>query len=160
CEASRYALGCRVMNWSECWPMRAMNRIGRLVASWAARLAMALCIAASSVAAQGAPFPLGEGHDPYVAVDTAGTAHVAWVHAASALTSEVHSCQVARGATGCSHLQTFPGGHGGQPFVLLTPSGTIDLVYPRYVEEDIQLWTSTNGGLGFSGPVKYATAPG
>jgi len=61
----------------------------------AATLLLGLAVAPASASA--APGFLGRGHDPGVAVDAAGTAHVAWLAEAAGQEGVLEYCQVPRG---------------------------------------------------------------
>ena len=60
-----------------------------------------LAVLLGAAPAAAAPGFLGRGHDPGVAVDPAGTAHVAWLAEAGDAGS-LEYCQVPRGKRACS----------------------------------------------------------
>ena len=81
--------------------------------------------------AAAAPGFLGRGHDPGVAVDGAGTAHVAWLaEAGDAGTLEY--CQVPRGKRACALRRSVPLSEDGfgKVQVLLPRPGTVQIVAP------------------------------
>src|SRR5687768_10453261 len=91
-------------------------------------LLAALLGAAPAVAAPGF---LGRGHDPGVAVDAAGTAHVAWL-TESADAGALEYCQVPRGRRACALRRSIPLSESGfgKVQVLLPRPGTIQIVAP------------------------------
>ena len=96
--------------------------------------------------------------------ESSGTAYVAWERKPPSVTeaSITLFCRIPRGGT-CSSPVVLPIPAPGksdsesvsQAFpVLGTRSGVVYVVGPRYVPNDTLIWTSTNGGVTFSGPVK------
>ena len=78
-------------------------------------------IAAGGRSTCGAPVLLGEGNEPGVTVDAAGTAYVAWVGNGADPTS-LNFCRLPRGATACDVNQqlTVPGTSLSRPFVVVS----------------------------------------
>lgn len=108
--------------------------------------ALAVLALGASTARAAQPFALGPGIFPHAAVDGAGTAHVAWRDL-----TNVFYCRVPRGATACAaKLKLTPSDSPSEvdePYVLLG-NGKVYVVMPRFVD-DVQLWTSSNGGVSF-----------
>jgi hypothetical protein len=102
---------------------------------------------------------LGTGYHPTVAVDAAGVGHAVWsVPGPSVSTDTLRYCRLPRtNPTSCQSPQTLtpPEGRGGDPHVLINGT-TVYVVLPRYVQSDVQVWTST-AGAAFAGPVTIAT---
>ena len=99
--------------------------------------------------ASAAPGFLGRGHDPGVAVDGAGTAHVAWLaEAGDAGTLEY--CQVPRGKRACSLRRSIPLAEDGfgKVQVLLPRPGTVQIVAPLL--RPAALVSSFDGGNTFA----------
>jgi hypothetical protein len=108
-------------------------------------LAGLLC-AAPAVAAPGF---LGRGHDPGVAVDAAGTAHVAWL-ADTGEAGALEYCQVPRGRRACALRRSIPLGESGfgKVQVLLPRPGTVQIVAPLL--RPAALASSFDGGHTFA----------
>ena len=119
----------------------------------ALKIATATLLAALAGAGGGtasaAPGVLGRGHDPGVAVDGAGTAHVAWLaEAGDAGTLEY--CQVPRGTRACALRRSVPLSDDGfgKVQVLLPRPGTVQIVAPLL--RDSALVSSSDGGNTFA----------
>jgi hypothetical protein len=113
--------------------------------------AVVLLTAAATASAAVTPRFLGTGHDPGVAVDSAGTAHVAWL-AESGDQEFAEYCQLPRGARTCRVRRTLPhsGFSSGKAQVLLGPQpGTIYVLAP-VVNDPSVLFRSTDNGAGFT----------
>jgi hypothetical protein len=96
---------------------------------------------------------LGSGADPGVAVDAAGTAHVAWFEEAGD-GEQVRYCQVPRGRKRCVVSRVLPlpdsnGFAGWQMHVLLPAPGSVQIVVPR-VNAPAVLYGSADGGATFA----------
>lgn len=117
---------------------------------------MAVTLMLPVTAQGGTPFSLGKGKGPSLAVDVAGKTHVVFND-----DDKIHYCQLEQGRQGCLQGRTFmaPGGDASKSFVLTTVPNTVYIVMPRYVQSDIQVWKSTNGGApgSFTGPIEAAT---
>ncbi len=103
----------------------------------------ALLLAAAPASAK--PGFLGTGHDPGVAVDDAGTAHVAWF-AENPETLEY--CQVPRGKRACAVRQTFSlGAESGtaKVQVLVPRAGQVIIVAPQFNAPGLMLTSADNG---------------
>jgi hypothetical protein len=102
---------------------------------------------------------LGVGRNPAIAVDASGTGHVAWRVVGSSVTSDtVRYCRLPRAnPTSCQSPQTLtpPGGAADDVQVLVSGT-TVFIVMPRYVQRDVQVWTSV-AGAPFTGPVTVGT---
>jgi hypothetical protein len=116
-------------------------------------LAAALLLAAPAHAA--APFVIGAGENPGLAVDAAGTAYIAWNGTENTGTRSLHFCRLPRGATSCTDTTI-----AGAPFFTLyrpfvTVSGsTVRIVQSRYgfltgEFGRVYQFTSTDGGASF-----------
>jgi hypothetical protein len=116
----------------------------------AAIIAMFVLLAGGSSASAVTPGFLGTGHDPGVAVDAAGTAHVAWLSSAPGATGVVHYCQVPRGRRACAARALVPVERDGfgKVQVLLPRPGTVQIIVPLAVATP--LLTSTDNGATFS----------
>jgi hypothetical protein len=114
----------------------------------AALATFALLAAASPSAA--APGFLGTGHDPGVAVDATGTAHVAWLAEAPGNTGTLEYCQVPRGKRACAVRGSVPleDDGFGKVQVLLPAPGTVQIVAPLL--EKTPLLTSVDNGASFA----------
>jgi len=99
--------------------------------------------------AAAAPGFIGRGHDPGVAVDTAGTAHVAWLAKAGG-GGTLEYCQVPRGRRACALRRSvgLPNDGLGKVQVLLPRPGTIQIVAPLL--RDSALVSSFDGGNSFA----------
>ena len=90
----------------------------------------AIVAALLTAAPAGAATPrfIGTGHDPSVAVDANGTAHVAWPSEQNGATLEY--CQVPRGKRTCTVRLSFPlpDSGAGHPQVLIRGPGLVSIV--------------------------------
>jgi hypothetical protein len=112
---------------------------------------LALLWAAAPAGAAVTPRFLGTGHDPGVAVDGAGTAHVAWL-AESGGQEVAEYCQLPRGARTCTLRRTLPHSSfsSGKAQVLLGPQpGTVYVLAP-VVNDPSVLFRSTDNGASFT----------
>ncbi len=124
-------------------------------------LSVGLAIAAPSAQAA-SPLVIGPGHQPSVAVDNAGTAHVVYNDNA-AVDQVVHYCRLPRRASACGSAQSlvFPGTTTLRPHVF-TDGQTVRILAWRYgispgaFAQDFLL-TSADGGTTFSAPVSVGT---
>jgi hypothetical protein len=119
-------------------------------------LTLLILLAAAAPASAAKPFFVGTGGDPGVAVDAAGTAHVAW-WAESEAGDVVHYCQVQRRERRCTAHLVLPPPSGraipvGDVQVLLPRPGAVLIVAPR-INGQSALFSSADGGATF------ATAP-
>jgi hypothetical protein len=108
-----------------------------------------LVLLAAAAPASAAPGFLGRGHDPGVAVDAAGTAHVAWL-AAAGDAGAIEYCQVPRGKRRCALRRSIAVSEDGfgKVQVLLPRPGTVQIVAPLL--RPAALATSVDGGSTFS----------
>ena len=110
-------------------------------------------VAAPSAGA--APFPIGQGHSPGVAVDGSGTAYISWVGPEAADPSSLQYCRLPRGAQACDVRGTIATGGTSlsRPFVQVEGS-VVRVLSFRYgfttspFAQDL-LFTSTDGGATF-----------
>lgn len=120
--------------------------------------ALVLVVLSAPAAAHAAsPLTIGTGHKPGVAVDAAGTAYLAWYGDESGNTS-LQFCRLPRRAAACDATQRVipaPGGSLSRPFVSVNGS-TVKVASYRYGltggtlgNEEVWLFTSTNGGVNF-----------
>jgi hypothetical protein len=110
--------------------------------------AAALLLAGAAPAAA-APGFLGTGHDPGVAVDRAGTAHVAWL-TDTGDAGAVEYCRVPRGERACASRRQIPLENDGfgKVQVLLPRPGVVQIVAPLL--DPTPLLTSVDGGVTFA----------
>jgi hypothetical protein len=98
-----------------------------------------------------------------VAVDSAGTGYFAWQHNVPGSDNTTMFCKVARGGT-CANpivLPTAPVGFGGGTavdagFPVLGSGSTVYVVAPRFIQQDVVVWTSTDGGITFGPATQVA----
>jgi len=126
-------------------------------------VSLALAFAASALAVTGATIKVGEPvkyGSPSVAVDSAGTAYIAWSNTTGAGGAgyTVEYCTLPAGATACTHTGTLHAGGGAAPVIghvqVLVDGATVIVLAEVYgVEleyEPVQEWTSTDGGATFT----------
>jgi hypothetical protein len=115
---------------------------------------LAALAAAAPASAAVTPKFLGTGHDPGVAVDRGGTAHVAWFTDGPEATGTVEYCQVRRRARTCTLRRTLPLVEEGaaKAQVLVPRRGTVHIIVP-VVTGDTLLFTSGDNGNTFAPPV-------
>lgn len=93
-----------------------------------------------------------------VAVDQSGAGYFGWVHSpGGGASDQAMFCKVARGGT-CSSPIILPGGPGDSgdtdgAFPVLGSGSTVYVVGPRFIEQDVVIWTSTDAGITFGAPV-------
>ena len=131
------------------------------------RMAFVLVVLTLSIAAaaRGAtPVAIGDGRQPAVAVDAAGTAYISWIGPES-LNTSLHFCRLPRGATACAVSSTIatPGDSLTRPFVQVEGNVVRVLSY-RYgltgdrFDADF-LFTSTDAGATFDAGIPVGTTP-
>jgi hypothetical protein len=115
---------------------------------------LAVLAAAAPASAAVTPKFLGTGHDPGVAVDRAGTAHVAWFTEGPEGTGTLEYCQVRRRPRTCTLRRTLPLVDEGaaKAQVLVPRPGTVHIIVP-VVNGDTLLFSSGDGGNTFAPPV-------
>jgi hypothetical protein len=93
-------------------------------------VAFAVCLALAPAAQASTQFTFGAGGVPDIAVDSAGTAHVAWHDSSRPVGQDVVLyCRIPRGARACSNTQTlYTGSAGTLPHVLLPAPGQVVVV--------------------------------
>ena len=106
-------------------------------------------------------FVVGQGQNPGVATDAAGTAYIGWqVNTNADAGDSVQLCVLPKGARACASLATiaFPGsGLGnGQVSVLLPAPGVVEVAVARNLLNvyGYYLGTSVDGGATFNVPVR------
>lgn len=91
-----------------------------------------------------------------VVEDAAGNAYVAWTSRSAAGADVPKFCRIAPGGPCAPISFAVPGGAivdgAAGAFPVLGPGSTVHVVAPRYVRNDVLVWTSTDGGNSF-GPV-------
>jgi hypothetical protein len=116
-------------------------------------VAALLALLATAVPAGAAtPRFLGTGHDPGVAVDRGGTAHVVWLAEAADGSEVAEYCQIPRRARNCTLRRTLPHSSfsGGKAQVVLgTAPGAVYVVVP-VVNDPSVLFRSADNGATFS----------
>lgn len=107
-------------------------------------------VLAAAPGASAAPGFIGRGHDPGVAVDAGGTAHVAWLAEAPDDTGTLEYCQVPRGKRACALRRSVPLSEDGfgKVQVLLPRPGTVQIVAPLL--RPAALASSFDGGDTFA----------
>lgn len=127
-----------------------------------------LLVALATLPAAGAqaatPIPIGDGRQPAVAVDGAGTAYIAWIGAGPDPTP-LYFCRLPRGAAACAVATTIatPGTSLTRPFVQVDGNVVRVLSY-RYgltgdrFDADF-LFTSTDGGATFDAGLQVGITP-
>jgi hypothetical protein len=140
---------------------RARNRILLAV------VGLSLVVAAVLPGAAGAAniFTLdtnpASGASAPVAVDSAGTGYFAWEHNGGSAQDEAMFCKVPRGGTCASPivLPTAPAisgqTHVDGAFPVLGSGSTVYVVGPRFIEQDVVVWTSTDGGSSFAAVTRF-----
>ena len=128
-----------------------------------AAVAALLLLPASARAAT--PLVVGQGADPGLAVDAAGTAYLAWNGTEASGTRSLHFCRLPRGATACAGAATIavPGGSYSlyRPFVSVS-GPLVQITQSRYgfaagsFNQVIQ-FTSTDGGTTFDAGTPVGT---
>jgi hypothetical protein len=106
-------------------------------------------------AAAAAPFAIGSGSEPGLAVDAAGTAYIAYNGAETG--APPHVCRLPRGATACDVVRTLPVVAGtdttSRPTVTVAGARVTVLVHRTGQQTGITRYTSTDGGVTFGAPV-------
>ncbi|HKO38704.1 MAG TPA: hypothetical protein VJU14_10090 [Solirubrobacterales bacterium] len=103
--------------------------------------------------------PVSDGH---VIVDAGGNAYVSWVsEGAGTAIDPVRFCKIAPGGACAPITLSIPGGtsisdSAAAAIPVFGPGGTVYVVAPRYAQNDLFFWTSTNGGLSFDGGTERA----
>src|SRR3954449_5929612 len=105
----------------------------------------------------GTPFTVGTGAHPDLAMDASGLAHVVWRERVDANNYAIRYCQIPAGATACANAQTL-GSPTGLDDPLVVPGAPLYVVVPHYVSDTVDVFTSTNGGASFAGPVTLTQA--
>ncbi|HEY5977897.1 MAG TPA: hypothetical protein VIT85_08575 [Solirubrobacterales bacterium] len=118
---------------------------------------VALLAPASAVANDVATLDANPVTDGHVIVDGAGNAYIGWASEGVGISPEpVKFCKVAPGGS-CSPIDLpIPGAVSLSDSVsaaipVFGPGETVYVVAPRYAQNDVVFWTSTNGGASFDG---------
>jgi hypothetical protein len=117
----------------------------------------------AAAAARAAPISIGQGHVPAVALDSAGTAYIAWN--GTEFNSSLNFCRLPRGATACDATFAIPtpGTSLTRPFVQVE-GNTVRVLSYRYgfstspFDGDL-LFTSTDRGATFGSGVLVGNTP-
>lgn len=130
---------------------------------------LAAALLAPAAAHAGPAYVLGNtsnGSYPHVTAGAPGVFHVAWNDPAA---DSIVYCRVVATANGCQrstavHFNDDPGGSiSGRPgpawIVPGKTAGTLYLALANYVSAKTYVWTSTDDGVTFSGPVKVWGGP-
>jgi hypothetical protein len=132
----------------------------RAVLPGALALATVLALAVNAFALSGTTIKLAEAEHfgpPAVAVDSSGTAFIAWADERGPAYT-VRYCTIPAGATGCSHVNVLTPAGGKEPVIdgvhVLVDGSTVVILADVYgVGEEYepeQEWTSTDGGATFN----------
>ena len=96
----------------------------------------------------------------FITQDAAGTAYIAWVRKTTTGAETPEFCKVPKGGRACTTPVTLPIPAPAESidspsgaFPLLGGGSTVYVVVPRYVVNDVLLYTSTDGGVTFGAPV-------
>lgn len=115
-------------------------------------LALIALLAAVPASAAVTPRFLGTGHDPGVAVDSAGAAHVAWIGETADGQEVAEYCQVPRRARTCTVRRTLAltdWGTGKAQVMLGPQPGAVLVLVPVFTEPAL-LFRSTDNGASFA----------
>ena len=130
--------------------------------SLAAAVAALFLLVASPAGA--APFSVGEGKVPAVAVDDGGNGYIAWN--GNEIPSSLNFCRVPRGATACDQRLTLPtqGDSLTRPFVQVEGGEVVRVLSYRYGLtgarfDGVFLFTSTDRGVTFGPGVMVGDVP-
>ena len=111
-----------------------------------------------------APITIGQGHRPGVAVDSAGTAYIAW-YGPESNTTTLRFCRLPRGAAACDVTSTIaaPGTTLTRPFPIVSGS-TVRVVSYRYGLtgsrfDAVYVFTSTDRGATFDAGRMIGSVP-
>jgi hypothetical protein len=134
----------------------------RLAGTFAATVfVLVFAFATSAFAVSGTPVKVGEpisNERPAVAVDSSGTAYIAWADTEHTSEAVVQYCVLPAGETACTHTGTLVASGGASHYIdrvqVLVDEATIVVLADVYgvPEENTpeQEWTSTDGGAVFS----------
>jgi hypothetical protein len=126
-------------------------------------VAIALALAAPAQAAR--PITLGTGEGPGLAIDEAGTAHIAWSEDLSDQASTLRYCRLPRGARACAPLLALPAPGftaPGTTAVFAPRPGVVHIVASRnrIVQPSLHVLTSVDGGASFGPATPLGTVSG
>ena len=111
-----------------------------------------------------APVRLGNGYNPGLALDPAGTGYIAWVGPENTVTT-LNFCRLPRNAQACDAKSTIaaPGTSLSRPFVVVSGPSVQVLSYRYGLEgadfSGVFLFTSADGGQTFDQGRRVGTAP-
>ncbi len=95
----------------------------------------------------------------HVVQDAAGNAYIAWTRKATGTAETPEFCKVPKGGSACPSATTLPIPAPAEAvdspsgaFPVLGAGSTVYVVAPRYVMNDVLLYTSTDGGATFGAP--------
>jgi hypothetical protein len=142
------------------------GRRGRVVSLLAAATMAAVPLALAGTASAAAPkntaFTIGHGYKPALAVQSNGTAQVAWIDPGQpGAQRQLEYCRVPRGKRACTGLQgwAMPYGVPSTPTLLLPTPNTVLIVYYQYAGNSVTppdqtyLLKSGDGGQTFAAPL-------
>jgi hypothetical protein len=148
------------INWQTSVNGKAAMRpsLGRTVLLGALAIIAAFVFAANAFGLSGTPLKLGEGQSygaPAVAVDSTGTAYIAWANTFPTINT-IEYCVLPAGTTACTHSNTLTPSGGNAAIdnvqVLVDGSTVVILADVYGVGEEYepeQEWQSTDGGATF-----------
>jgi hypothetical protein len=123
-----------------------------------------LALGLPAVASAGKPYVIGNVGNGSAPTDTAGAPGVFYVVWNDPAANVFHVCQVLKGKGGCakstvlsfndSPQKDAAGAPGKAWIVRNADTGTLHLVHAQYVSGDTYIWTSSDDGTTFTGPVK------
>jgi hypothetical protein len=139
-----------------------MTKPSSVVSRWLTVAALSGIGLGAASAASADSFVIGQGRHPQVAVDAAGTAYVVWNRQMSGGGRAVDLCRLPRGATTCAvRTELTPEFDAfSSPYVFLPAPGVVQVVTNRCCyagPNKTLLYTSTNSGASFQGPVQIGT---
>jgi hypothetical protein len=120
----------------------------------------ALTVAPSGASAQNAgTLDANAATAGHIVQDVAGTAYIAWTRKSSTGAETPEFCKVPKGGGACPSPITLPipapaasADSASGAFPLLGAGGIVYVLAPRYVQDDVLLYTSTDGGANFGPP--------
>jgi hypothetical protein len=132
--------------------------LGRLTSTLAAAFVVIALTAATAAANNRQVLDAQAASPGNVVQDATGTGYIAWAHTGAGGAPDVpRFCKVPRGGT-CTAPITLPipgatssvDGVSGA-FPVFGAGGVLNVVAPRYVQNDVVIYTSVNGGASFDG---------
>src|SRR3954451_10307395 len=112
----------------------------------------------SAPARADAPFTIGSGGSPDIAVDPSGGAHIVYRQPNGADRYDVKYCRLPAGAKACQVSLTLGGPVDLDDPMVVLGGGAVYVVVPHYVSNTLDVFVSTDNGASFSGPVSFTDA--